>query len=147
MKPDTSQSEGAEKWQKLIAEAKNSHHWEEAVAGSNLQINLYRFRKQHGYTQRDVGRAIGVKQPHIVRHESWGYMPSMESLAKYAHLYGITIADLLSEPSKPNPETLYAWSKQDREYKEIGSVKYFSSSHTVTRAVEFEGIQQLGDMS
>lgn len=126
-------SKSQELWKKMLKEAKSRWEWELAVAGNNLQWNLYWLRKKKGWTQRQLGEKLGVAQPHIVRHESWGYMPSMDSLAKYAHLYGVTISDLLGEPMHFDPRELI-----NDEGEVIGHYSTSSTAHTVTKAVEFQ---------
>lgn len=117
---------------KMIEEAKSKYTWELVTAGHNLQENLYQLRKHHGYSQRAVGAAIGVAQPHIVRHESQGYMPSLDSLAKYAHLYDVTIADLLGEPMRLGPQPLVIWDEAKCEPVQIGVVNFKTDTATVT---------------
>lgn len=119
-----------------IDEAKSTWHWELAEAALNLQLNLYERRKAKGWTQRQVGEKLGVKQPHIVRHETWGYMPSMDSLAKYAHLYECSIADLLSEPKRDHDILI----NDDGEI--YGRVTYNSPATTTTRTVSFAPTKQ-----
>lgn len=121
-------------WEKLLKKAKSSWRWEQANAGNNLQWNLYQLRKHRGWTQRELGRRLGgVAQSHIVRHETWGYMPSMDSLAKYAHLYNVTVADLLGEPMHFPPHKMFNDSGEV-----IGEVSYLSTAHTINTTASFK---------
>lgn len=132
-------------FKKMLAEAKSSWHWELAVAGNNLQWNLYTLRHRKGWTMRELGKRIGVAQPHIVRHESWGYMPSMDSLAKYAHVYGVTIADLLGEPMHFPPHDMYQWNDETGEYIKIGTYETKSTAHTITKTVQLKDTNGVKD--
>lgn len=123
-------------WEEMLAKAKEQWTWELAVASSNLQLNLYNLRKHKGWTQTELAKQIGVAHPHIVRHETQGYMPSMDSLAKYAHVYGVSVSDLLGEPMHFGPTPMLVWSDQQREYVEIGTVEAVSSAVTHTEVID-----------
>lgn len=91
----------------MIEDAKSKPSWELNNAILNLQSNLYNLRKGRGLTQRELSDSILVTHAHIVRHESWAQMPSMNSLAKYAHFYGISIAMLLDKPENLRKPTIH----------------------------------------
>lgn len=52
-------------------------------------------RLKHGWSQRTLADAIGVKQPHIARLESGQNDPSLGTMRKLAAALGVTIEDIV----------------------------------------------------
>jgi len=56
---------------------------------------LAALRLRHGWSQRALADAIGVKQPHIARLESGQNDPSLGTMRKLAAALGVTIEDIV----------------------------------------------------
>ena len=52
-------------------------------------------RLRHGWSQRTLADAIGVKQPHIARLESGQNDPSLGTMRQLASALGVTIEDIV----------------------------------------------------
>ena len=57
---------------------------------------LAELRKEHKYTQAELGEKLGVTNKTISRWETGNYMPPVEMLEELSNLYGMTINELLS---------------------------------------------------
>lgn len=53
-------------------------------------------RKEHNFTQTELGEKLGVTNKTISRWETGNYMPPVEMLVELSNLYGLTINELLS---------------------------------------------------
>jgi DNA-binding XRE family transcriptional regulator len=56
---------------------------------------LAALRLRHGWSQRTLADAIGVKQPHIARLESGQNDPSLGTMRKLAAALGVTIEEIV----------------------------------------------------
>jgi len=88
-----------------------------------LGLNIASRRKSLGWTQEYLAQHMGVDTETISRFERGVTAPSLKSIEKLAGLLAITIADLLSEASPPEPTQLEALSRlleplveEDRSY-------------------------------
>ena len=57
---------------------------EEARAQVRLAVMIVRLREKRGWTQRDLARMTGIKQPQIARIEKGGQLPTIETLWRLA---------------------------------------------------------------
>ena len=57
---------------------------------------LAELRKEHKYTQAELGEKLGVTNKTISRWETGNYMPPVEMLEELSNMYGMTINELLS---------------------------------------------------
>lgn len=57
---------------------------------------LAELRKEHGFTQAELGEKLGVTNKTISRWETGNYMPPVEMLEELSNMYGLTINELLS---------------------------------------------------
>lgn len=57
---------------------------EEARAEVRLAVMLVQFREKRGWSQRDLARITGIKQPQIARIEKGGQLPTLETLWRLA---------------------------------------------------------------
>lgn len=57
---------------------------EEARAEVRLAVMIARLRKERGWSQRDLAKITGIKQPQIARIEKGGQMPTLETLWRLA---------------------------------------------------------------
>lgn len=49
---------------------------------------MLRYRTEHGLTQTEFGRLIGMRQPHVARLESGDHEPSLSTLVRLAAALG-----------------------------------------------------------
>lgn len=99
----------------LLAKAKSTPAWPRVNAEHNFQMNVYVLRKRKGWSQHELARRMKVAQPWVARHMA-GYTPSLDSLAKYAHVFEISIAELVGPPMYFPPYPLW-----NNEGEEIGN--------------------------
>ena len=64
----------------------------------DLQAQLVEYRIQHGISQTEVARRLGVSQPAISQLERIGNVPSLNSLLGYAQAIGARISWGITEP-------------------------------------------------
>jgi len=57
---------------------------------------LAELRKEHNFTQAELGERLGVSNKTISRWETGTYMPPVEMLAELSEIYGLTINELVS---------------------------------------------------
>lgn len=57
---------------------------EEARAEVRLAVMIARLREERGWSQRDLAKITGIKQPQIARIEKGGQMPTLETLWRLA---------------------------------------------------------------
>lgn len=57
---------------------------------------LAELRKEHNYTQAELGEKLGVTNKTVSRWETGNYMPPVEMLEELSNMYGMTINELLS---------------------------------------------------
>ena len=57
---------------------------EEARAEVRLAVMLAQFREKRGWSQRDLAKVTGIKQPQIARIEKGGQLPTLETLWQLA---------------------------------------------------------------
>ena len=69
---------------------------------------LAELRKEHNFTQAELGEKLGVSNKTISRWETGTYMPPVEMLAELSEIYGLTINELIS-----------GRKLDDEEYKEV----------------------------
>ena len=55
------------------------------------------FRKQKGFTMKDVGKKLNVAENTISQLERGKRKPSFQMLVKLAKLYGCSVADFVDE--------------------------------------------------
>lgn len=94
-----------------------------------LGLNIATRRKSLGWTQEYLAQHMGVDTETISRFERGVTAPSLKSIEKLASLLTITIAELLSELSPPEPTQLEVLSRlieplieEDRSYV-LASIK------------------------
>ena len=95
----------------------------ELTLQKRLGLNIAARRKSLGWTQEYLAQHLGVDTETISRFERGVTAPSLKSVEKLAGLLTITIADLLSENTPPEPTQLEALSRlleplveEDRSY-------------------------------
>ena len=61
-----------------------------------MGLFLAELRKEHNFTQAELGERLGVSNKTISRWETGTYMPPVEMLAELSVIYGLTINELIS---------------------------------------------------
>lgn len=61
---------------------------------------LKQIRKQKGFTQTELGRAIGKYQPFIYNIEKHYYVPIEEEKEKLTQVLGVSVTDIFSEDER-----------------------------------------------
>ena len=56
----------------------------DARAEVRLAVMIARLREERGWSQRDLAKVTGIKQPQIARIEKGGQMPTLETLWRLA---------------------------------------------------------------
>jgi transcriptional regulator with XRE-family HTH domain len=83
----------------------------ELTLQKRLGLNIATRRKALGWTQEYLAQHMGVDTETISRFERGVTAPSLKSIEKLAGLLTITIADLLSESTPPEPTQMEALSR------------------------------------
>ena len=64
--------------------------------GLDISTGVYKARKRCGYTQAEMGKAIGVNANTISSYERGVTQPSMDKIIKIAEVSGLSIAEILT---------------------------------------------------
>ncbi len=64
--------------------------------GLDISTGVYKARKRCGYTQEEMGRAIGVKASTISSYETGKTQPSMDKIMKISEVSGLSIGEILT---------------------------------------------------
>lgn len=62
---------------------------------------LKRARENTGFTQRDIEKETGIKQPTLAGYETGRTQPDLETLGILADFYGVSVDWLLGTRGKP----------------------------------------------
>jgi ribosome-binding protein aMBF1 (putative translation factor) len=63
----------------------------EARAEVRLAVMIARLREKRGWSQRDLAKVTGIKQPQIARIEKGGQMPTLDTLWRLADALKATV--------------------------------------------------------
>ena len=63
--------------------------YERTKLANDVAIKVLRYRTDHGLSQRDLARVMGMQQPHIARLESGEHEPSLSTLARLSSALGL----------------------------------------------------------
>jgi ribosome-binding protein aMBF1 (putative translation factor) len=63
--------------------------WERTAVARVVGARLVEYRVEHGITQTELARRLGMKQPAVARLEAGEHNPSFETLARLASALGI----------------------------------------------------------
>lgn len=67
--------------------------------------NLARIRRERGYTQADIAKALGTTQQTINRYEQGQVEMSVQRFIELANFYGITLDELAGRSPSKNSDT------------------------------------------
>lgn len=54
-----------------------------------VAMRIIAYRAEHGISQSELGRRVGLRQPHIARLEAGDHEPSLTTLARLSRALGI----------------------------------------------------------
>ncbi|MBR2372144.1 MAG: helix-turn-helix transcriptional regulator [Clostridia bacterium] len=60
-----------------------------------FQERLFALRKEFEYTQREVAQMLGISQPSYIRYENGTSQPNLQTLAKIADIFDVSVDYLL----------------------------------------------------
>jgi DNA-binding XRE family transcriptional regulator len=63
--------------------------WERTRFAHEVAMMVIQFRVEHGLTQTEMARRLGMSQPHVARLEAGDHEPSLAMLRRLAHVLGI----------------------------------------------------------
>lgn len=64
--------------------------------GLDISTGVYRARKRCGYTQEELGKAIGVNANTISSYETGKTQPSMDKIIRISEVSGLSIGEILA---------------------------------------------------
>ena len=62
----------------------------------NLGENIYRLRSEHNMSQGDLADALEVSRQSVSKWENNSAVPELDKLVKMAHIFGITLDEMVS---------------------------------------------------
>ena len=65
--------------------------WERAALARAVAIEVIRYRAEHGISQTELGRRLGMHQPAIARLEEGEHNPSIDMLRRLSQKLGIDL--------------------------------------------------------
>jgi ribosome-binding protein aMBF1 (putative translation factor) len=63
--------------------------WERTTVARAVAIRVIEYRAEHGITQTELARRLGMKQPAVARLEAGEHTPSLDTLARLSSALGI----------------------------------------------------------
>ncbi len=63
--------------------------WERTAVSRAVATRLVQYRAEHGVTQTELARRLGMKQPAVARLETGEHNPSLDTLARLSAALGI----------------------------------------------------------
>ena len=63
--------------------------YERTRLANDVAIKVIRYRQAHGLSQSELGRMIGMRQPHVARLEAGDHEPSLSTLARLSDALGL----------------------------------------------------------
>ena len=63
--------------------------YERTRLANDVAIKILRYRTEHGLSQAQLARMVGMRQPHIARLESGEHEPSLSTLARLSSALGL----------------------------------------------------------
>ena len=70
----------------------------------NLGENIYQFRTAKNMSQGDLADALEVSRQSVSKWENNSAVPELEKLVKMAHIFGITLDELVSGEQSPTED-------------------------------------------
>jgi ribosome-binding protein aMBF1 (putative translation factor) len=63
--------------------------WERTQFAHEVAMRIITYRAEHGISQTELARRVGMRQPHIARLEAGEHEPSLATLARLSRALGI----------------------------------------------------------
>ncbi len=63
--------------------------YERTRLANDVAIKVIQYRVSHGLSQAELGRKLGMRQPHVARLESGEHEPSLSTLARLSAALGL----------------------------------------------------------
>jgi ribosome-binding protein aMBF1 (putative translation factor) len=63
--------------------------WERTRLAHEVAMRVLQYRAEHGLTQTQLAKMLGMRQPHIARLEAGDHEPSLATLSRLARLLGL----------------------------------------------------------
>jgi hypothetical protein len=115
----------------LVNDAQSRYTWQRNNALLNFQANVTALCKQRGWARPELARRLGISRA-LLAHHLDGSNLTLDSVARYAHVFGVGVADLVSEPKAVAPYALV-----DGEGVMVGSYGAVSDTATATMPVKW----------
>src|SRR5579872_1023906 len=64
--------------------------WERARFAHEAAMKVIQYRVDHGLTQAELARRLGMRQPHVARLEAGDHEPSLTTLRRLAQRLGMS---------------------------------------------------------
>lgn len=94
-------------------------HWERTALARAVANALIGFRIEHGLTQTQLGRRLGMRQPQVARLEVGGHTPSLDTLRRLAQLLGTRLVVAISPAGQQSPSTAFPLPKDARVLEDL----------------------------
>lgn len=63
--------------------------YERTRLANDVAVKVIRYRVDHGLSQAELGKMVGMRQPHVARLESGDHEPSLSTLSRLASALGL----------------------------------------------------------
>lgn len=77
----------------LVAESMNDDEYraeaQRTKFAHEVAMRVIAYRVEHGISQAELGRRVGMRQPHVARLEAGDHEPSLTTLARLSRALGI----------------------------------------------------------
>ncbi len=87
-----------EQWEELRNDPEHRAYILGEEAKHTIASKVYSLRKERGFSQTELARLVGTRQPNISDIETADANVTIETLGKLAAALGVSVADLLVEP-------------------------------------------------
>jgi transcriptional regulator with XRE-family HTH domain len=74
--------------------------WERLAPARAVANRLIAYRADHGLTQTELGRLLGMSQPAIARLEAGDHLPTLQTLLKLTEVLGLEILVTMTPPGQ-----------------------------------------------
>ena len=78
-------------------------YWERTALARAVANTLIGFRVEHGLTQTQLARQLGMRQPQVARMEIGEHTPSLDTLRRLAQLLGLRLIVAISPAADGTP--------------------------------------------
>lgn len=82
---------GKEVLDSLLEDPEFRREWERTALARAVAIEVIRYRAEHGISQTELGRRLGMHQPAIARLEEGEHNPSIDMLRRLSEKLGIDL--------------------------------------------------------